>query len=177
MAELLTIARPYAEAAFKHACEAQALPSWSQALAQLAGVVSSPAARDIIGNPALSSAQVARLMTEVIGSLDAAQQNFVRLLADNERLAVVSEIATLFEGLRNQHEGVLQAEIVSAFPIDEAQVQSIVGTLAQKYGRNIKPTVSVDSSLIGGVAIRIGDEVIDASVRGKLAQMAGALKA
>lgn len=177
MAELLTIARPYAEAAFKHAREAQALPSWSQALARLAEVVGSPAARDIIGNPALSSDQVARLMTDVVGSLDSAQQNFVRLLADNERLSVVAEIAALFEGLRNQHEGVLQAEIVSAFPIDEAQIQSIVSTLASKYGRNIKPTVSVDSSLIGGVAIRIGDEVIDASVRGKLAQMAGALKA
>ncbi len=177
MAELLTIARPYAEAAFKHAREAQSLPSWSQALARLSEVVSSPAARDIIGNPALSTAQVARLMTDVVGSLDSAQQNFVRLLADNERLSVIAEIAAHFEGLRNQHEGVLQAEIVSAFPIDEAQVQSIVSTLASKYGRNIKPTVSVDSSLIGGVAIRIGDEVIDASVRGKLAQMAGALKA
>jgi len=121
MAELLTIARPYAEAAFKHAREAQSLPSWSQALARLSEVVSSPAARDIIGNPALSAAQVARLMTDVVGSLDSAQQNFVRLLADNERLSVIAEIAAHFEGLRNQHEGVLQAEIVSAFPIDEAQ--------------------------------------------------------
>lgn len=177
MAELLTIARPYAEAAFKHARDAQALPAWSLALARLSAVVASPAAHDLIGNPALAPAQVARLIAEVAGSLDAAQQNFVRLLADNERLAVVGEIASLFEALRNQHEGVMQAEIVSAFPIDDAQVQSIVSTLAQKYGRNIKPTVSVDAALIGGVAIRIGDEVIDASVRGKLAQMASALKA
>jgi F-type H+-transporting ATPase subunit delta len=155
MAEMITIARPYAEAAFKFARDAQALPAWSEALGRLAEVAT----------------------TETAGGLDAAQTNFVRLLADNERLAAIVEIASLFEGLRNEHEGVLEAAISSAFPIDAAQVDSIVATLAQRYGRRIKASVSVDPELIGGVSVRIGDEVIDASVRGKLAQMASALTA
>jgi F-type H+-transporting ATPase subunit delta len=131
----------------------------------------------LIGHPAVSAAKVAAVVADTAGSLDAAQSNFVRLLADNERLGALGEIASLFEALRNEHEGVLEASISSAFPIDAAQVDSIVATLAQRYGRRIKASVSVDSELIGGVSIRIGDEVIDASVRGKLAQMASALTA
>ena len=129
----------------------------------------------LAGAPDHSS--VAIFAAETAGGLDAAQTNFVRLLADNERLAALAEIASLFEGLRNEHEGVLEAAISSAFPIDAAQVESIVATLAQRYGRRIKASVSVDPELIGGVSVRIGDEVIDASVRGKLAQMASALTA
>jgi len=177
MAELLTIARPYAEAASKHARESQSLPAWSDALARLSAVADTDTARELIGNPALAPAQLASLLGEVAGGLDAAQVNFVRLLADNERLAALAEIVSLFEALRNEHEGVLEAAITSAFPIDAAQTEAIVSTLAARFGRKIKASVSVDSDLIGGVSIRIGDEVIDASVRGKLAQMAGALAA
>jgi F-type H+-transporting ATPase subunit delta len=99
------------------------------------------------------------------------------LLAQNQRLLLAGEIAELFEQLRNDHEGLIEARITSAFPIDTAQVDSIVQTLADRFGRKIKASVAVDPELIGGVSIRMGDEVIDASVRGKLAQMASALKA
>ena len=92
-------------------------------------------------------------------------------------LGALAEIAGLFEGLRNEHEGVLEASIASAFPIDAGQIDAIVSTLSQRFGRRIKASVNVDPELIGGVSIRIGDEVIDASVRGKLAQMASALTA
>ncbi len=177
MAEMITIARPYAEAAFKFARDAQALPAWSEALGRLAEVAATGAAHDLIGHPGIPAAKVAAIVAETAGGLDAAQTNFVRLLADNERLAVVGAIAGLFEGLRNEHEGVLEAAISSAFPIDAVQVDSIVATLAQRYGRRIKASVSVDPELIGGVSVRVGDEVIDASVRGKLAQMASALTA
>jgi F-type H+-transporting ATPase subunit delta len=177
MAEIITIARPYAEAAFKFARDAQALPAWSDALARLAAVAATGAARELVGHPGVPAAKVATAIAETAGGLDASQTNFVRLLADNERLGALAEIASLFEGLRNEHEGVLEAAITSAFPIDRAQVDSIVATLSQRYGRQIKASVSVDPDLIGGVSIRIGDEVIDASVRGKLAHMASALTA
>ncbi|MFO1299675.1 MAG: F0F1 ATP synthase subunit delta [Burkholderiaceae bacterium] len=176
MAESLTIARPYAEAAFKLALEQNALPSWSDALSRLAVVAGTDVAHDLIGNPQLSSTQVAAVVADAAGQLAAEQKNFVQVLADNERLSVLPEISALFDELRNGHEGVLDAQIASAYPLDERQVADIVATLKQKYGKQVKATVHVDADLIGGVSIRIGDEVIDASVRGKLAQMAGALK-
>lgn len=175
MAESLTIARPYAEAAFKLAREGNALPQWSDALARLSVVASSEAARELIGNPRVSSAQVAVLVADVAGNLSPEQRNFVAVLADNERLGVLPEIAEVYEGLRNGFEGVLDARIASAYPLSDAQVAEVVATLEGKYGRKVKATVSVDHDLIGGISIRIGDEVIDASVRGKLAQLADAL--
>ena len=176
MAESLTIARPYAEAAFKIARDAGALPAWSDALGRLAAVASSKAALELVGNPKLTVAQVASVVADTAGQLLPDQQNFVRVLAENERLAVLPEIAEQFESLRNAHEGVVDAQVSSAFPLSEAQLAELTGTLQSKYGRQVKVGVSIDPDLIGGVSIRIGDEVIDASVRGKLAQMAGALK-
>ncbi len=97
------------------------------------------------------------------------------VLAGNDRLVVLPEIAAAFEALRNAHEGVLDARIASAYPLSEQQVADVVATLEGKYGRKVKASVSVDPDLIGGISIRIGDEVMDASVRGKLAQLADAL--
>ncbi|MGE3864646.1 MAG: F0F1 ATP synthase subunit delta [Burkholderiaceae bacterium] len=176
MAESLTIARPYAEAAFKLAQEQNALPSWSDALSRLATVAGTDVARDLIGNPRLNTAQIAGVLADVSGQLSPEQKNFVQVLAENERLAVLPEIADLFEAQRNGFEGVLDAQIGSAYPLTPQQVDEIVAALAAKYGRRIKAAVHVEPELIGGVSIRVGDEVIDASVRGKLAQMAGALK-
>ncbi len=176
MAESLTIARPYAEAAFKLARDAGTLPAWSDALGRLAAVASNRAARELLGNPRLSVAQVAALVADTAGQLSPEQRNFVQVLAENERLAVLPEITGHFEALRNAHEGVLEAQVSSAFPLSEVQLAEIVGTLESKYGRKVKAGVSIDPDLIGGVSIRIGDEVLDASVRGKLAQLAGALK-
>jgi F-type H+-transporting ATPase subunit delta len=176
MAESLTIARPYAEAAFNLAREADSLPSWSNALSRLAAVADTDSARELIGNPRLSDEQVAALLADASGQLTDEQGNFVRILATNERLAVLPEIASLFNDLRNRHEGVLEVVIRSAYPLVPQQVDDIVATLEGKYGRKIKASVQVDADLIGGVAIQVGDELIDASVRGKLAQMAGAMK-
>ncbi|MEK9720761.1 MAG: F0F1 ATP synthase subunit delta [Quisquiliibacterium sp.] len=168
MAELLTIARPYAEAAFKIARDGSALPSWSDALARLATVASTPVARDLVGNPKIAAAQVAALIADSAGSLNAEQRNFVTLLASNERLGVVAEIAAQFETLRNAHEGIVDASISSAFPLSDEQLADIVGLLRAKHGSQVKASVTVDPELIGGVSIRIGDEVMDASVRGSI---------
>ena len=175
MAESLTIARPYAEAAFKIAIEQQALPAWSDALARLSSVLQRPEAVALVINPSLSAAQISDVITDSAGQLSGEQKNFVRVLADNERLSVVNEITQHFSALRNDHEKVLNAHVSTAFALSEAQVAEIKTTLQTKYGKQVDITVALDPELIGGVSIRIGDEVMDASVRGKLAQLAAAL--
>lgn len=175
MAESLTIARPYAEAAFKVAMEAQALPAWTDLLGRLSSVLGAPEAAAFISNPGNTTEQVAGIIADVTGQMSPEQRNFVGLLAQNERLSVVPEIATLFAELRNEHEKVLDARISSAYPLSDAQVADIRSTLETKYGRRVDVSVSIDPELIGGVSIRIGDEVMDASVRGKLAQLASTL--
>lgn len=176
MAELQTIARPYAEAAFKLALEAGKLQGWSDALARLATVAGNDTARSLITSPSVSHRKVADTLSEVAGQLDDEQKRFVRVLTDNERLPALAEISVLFNDLRNAHEGVLEAHVQSAFPLVDKQIKDITQLLSQRYGKQIKVDVQVDPALIGGVSIRVGDEVIDASVRGKLAHMAGALK-
>jgi F-type H+-transporting ATPase subunit delta len=175
MAESLTIARPYAEAAFKAALEHNALPAWSDALTRLAAVARTPEASALFGDPGVTAAQLASVVADVAGQLSPEQRNFVTLLAGNERLAVLPEIADSFGRLRNAHEQVLDARVSSAYPLSDAQVADIRDTLQAKYGKKVDVTVSIDPDLIGGVSISIGDEVMDASVRGKLAQLASAL--
>ena len=175
MAETLTIARPYADAAFKYALEAGQLPGWSDAIERLAAVMQTEEAREIVGNPKLSVDRLAALIADAAGQLSPEQRNFVHLLAQNDRLVVLPEIAARYAEQRHRHEDVLEVRIHSAYPLTEAQIADITGTLQNKYGRRIQASVDVDSSLIGGVSIQVGDEVIDASVRGKLARLAATL--
>ena len=175
MAESLTIARPYAEAAFKAALDGQALPAWSDMLSRLAAVVARPEAQSFLGNPANAADNVAAVIADVAGQVSPEQRNFIGLLARNERLSVVPEIVALFTQLRNAHEQVLDAQVSSAYPLSDEQVADIRATLETKYGRKVDVSVMLDPELIGGVSIRIGDEVMDASVRGKLAQLAASL--
>ena len=175
MAESLTIARPYAEAAFETALQNNALQPWGEALSRLAQVVAQPQAAQLIRNPRVTPQQVADVLADVAQGLSAEQRSFVRVLAENERLAVLPEIVQLYDALHNQHAGVLDAHVTSAFPLTDVQIFEIRSTLEQKYGQRVQVSVDVDPTLIGGVLIRIGDEVMDASVRGKLAQLASAL--
>jgi F-type H+-transporting ATPase subunit delta len=176
MAESQTIARPYADAAFKLALEMNTLADWSDAFARLSAIMGADEARTLIGNPRLSAASIGEVIGDVAGQLSKEQRNFVQILAQNDRLAVLPEIANQFEDKRNQHEQVLDAKVTSAYPLTEQQIADIVATLQQRYGRKVKAEADVDNDLIGGVSIRVGDEVIDASVRGKLAQLAATLK-
>ena len=158
MAEALTIARPYAEAAFKLAAETKKVKEWSGALSRLATVMKADVATELLDNPNIDRAQAAAIVSEAAGKLDKHQKNFVQVLADNGRLAQLPDIAALFEQSRDRHENVLEATIESAFELTDAQKAAIV-----------------NPELIGGVSIQIGDEVIDASVRGKLSQLAASL--
>lgn len=176
MAESLTIARPYAEAVFNLAREMNVLPAWSDALSRLAAVAGTKLAQELMTNPGLAPEKIAGVIGDVAGQLSTEQSNFVRVLAQNERLAVLPEIAQHFETLRNSFEEVLDAQVTSAYPLSQQQLDDVVQTLQARYGKKVKASVQIDPELIGGVSIRVGDEVTDASVRGKLAQLAGALK-
>lgn len=176
MAENITLARPYADAAFQLARATNALGPWQQALDRMAAVAADAQMVECIGNPRLLSAQVAQLFLDVVGSVSAEQQNFVRLLVDNERLQVLPEIRELYVELKNGQEGVQEADIASAFPLDDATLKNLVAELEARFKCKIQATVSLDPELIGGVRIAVGDQVIDASVRGKLAAMATALQ-
>ena len=177
MAENVTIARPYADAAFELARGAGALGPWSEALDRLAAVAADSSMKACISNPALSSDQLYQLFLDVAGQgFTPELQNFVRVLVDNERLQVLPEIRDLFVELKNEHEGVKEAEIASAFPLDDATLANLKADLENRFKTRLDVRVSLDPELIGGVRIAIGDEVIDASVRGKLANMAAALK-
>lgn len=177
MAELVTIARPYADAAFDLASGADALKSWSAVLERLAAIVSAPEMKALITDPKLSADGLVKLVLDVAGDgLGKEQQNFVQVLVDNERLQLMPEIHALFEDLKNGKEGVKDAEITSAFPLDDTALKSLTKDLEGRFKARLNVTVSVDPQLIGGVRIAVGDEVIDASVRAKLAIMATALK-
>lgn len=177
MAENVTIARPYAEAAFQLARSANALGPWQQALDRMALVAADPQMRDVFNNPKLLPAQIAEVFLDVVGAgLSEDQQNFVRILVDNERLQVLPEIRELFAELKNRHEGIKEAEVTSAFPIDDPTLKNLIAQLEARFQCKLQASVRVDPDLIGGVRIAIGDEVIDASVRGKLAAMATALQ-
>ena len=175
MAETLTIARPYADAAFKFALEANQLPAWSDAINRLAAVMATEEAHQLVGNPRLSTDKVGALLADAAGQLTPEQRNFVQLLAQNDRLTVLPEIAAQYDAQRHRHDNVLEVKVHSAYPLTEQQIADITGTLQEKYGRRVNASVDVDSSLIGGVSIQVGDEVIDASVRGKLARLAANL--
>ncbi|MBP9654213.1 MAG: F0F1 ATP synthase subunit delta [Rhodocyclaceae bacterium] len=176
MAENITLARPYADAAFQLARATNALGPWQQALNRMAAVAADAQMVECITNPRLLPAQVAQLFLDVVGSVSAEQQNFVRLLVDNERLQVLPEIRELYVELKNGQEGVQEADIASAFPLDDATLKNLVADLESRFKCRIQAKVSLDPELIGGVRIAVGDQVIDASVRGKLASMATALQ-
>src|SRR5919206_1293624 len=178
MAEPTTVARPYAEAAFKLADEGGALSRWSEMLAGLAAVGADPRVRQAAADPRLSDAQRAGLFIAILGGrLTGEAENFVRVLAQNDRLELLPEIREQFEVLKNEREGVLQAQVQSAFELTEAQLKDLVQRLEKKFGRKVRPHVSVDRELIGGVKIVLGDKVIDGSARAQLAALEAALKA
>jgi F-type H+-transporting ATPase subunit delta len=129
----------------------------------------------LIGNPALAPARLAELIASAAPGLSKSQKDLLSVLAENERLAALTEISGMYETLRNEAERVLAAEVTSAYPMSDAQVAEITGLLEKKHGKKVKVSVNIDPELIGGVSIAIGDEVMDASVRGKLARMQSAL--
>jgi F-type H+-transporting ATPase subunit delta len=180
MAEPVTIARPYAEAVYKLAREKSALAGWSDALANLDAVVGDTRVQAIISDPNVSAQQLEALVLGVIGdkfeaSVANEARNFIQVLVQNSRLELTPHIRGVYESLKREHEGTLEANVISALPISDEQVKALVTTLETKFKRKITAKVEIDPQLIGGVKIVVGDKVIDATVRGRLDAMAAAL--
>ena len=176
MAELVTVARPYAEAAFKVAVEAKALARWSDML-QLASVIArDPLMQSTLSNPKVSAAQKKSLFFAVAGEhFDEGAKALVSLMLESGRAVLLPSVSELFEKLKNDEERVLIAHITSAQALSDAQRAEIVGSLERQYGKKIEAEVSVDPELLGGARVQVGDQVIHASVRDALAQLATAL--
>ena len=178
MAEPSTIARPYAEAVFRLADAQGKLAEWSGALANLSSVASDERIRAAVDDPNLSAAKIAGLFISVLsGKLSGDAENLVRVLAENGRLDVLAEIRTQYEALRNEREGVVEAEIYTAFDLDSTQLADLVARLEKNTGRKVRASVHVDKNLIAGVKVVLGDKVIDGSARAQLGALENALKA
>ena len=175
MAESVTIARPYAEAVFRLAKECGALEVWSKRLARLALISQDGEVVSLVGNPQISAEKVAQLFVSLSEENDTVLVNFIATLAENRRLILLPEISRLFDLAKSQDDGVKEAVVYSAFPIGDAQVAELVQQLEPRFATRLTARVVVDPSLIGGVRVAIGDQVLDASVRGKLDAMAVAL--
>jgi F-type H+-transporting ATPase subunit delta len=178
MAEPSTIARPYAEAVFSLADGVGKLAEWSALLANLSVVAADTRVRAAVGDPNLSAAQAAGIFISILaGKLSGDAENLVRVLAENGRLDVLPEIRAQFERLKNEREGVIEAEVISAFDMGDAQLADLVSRLEKKTGRKVKTRVRVDRELIGGVKVVLGDKVIDGTARAQLGALEAALKA
>jgi F-type H+-transporting ATPase subunit delta len=175
MAELATVARPYAEAVFRVA-QTGDMDAWSSLVNELANIGANPDVQAFARNPNVSPAQVVDAFASLVQTpLSAEAKNFIAMLIENRRVSLLPEIGAQFQMLKNAQEGAADASIISAFDISDAQVAELVSTLEKKFGRKLNPTVTVDPSLIGGVRVVVGDEVLDTSVRAKLQQMHVAL--
>jgi F-type H+-transporting ATPase subunit delta len=174
MSQALTLARPYARAVFKLAREQQRMPQWSTLLGFAARAVSEPSVQALLGNPGVPAQTLAELVVPP-GDVDPLFQQFLSVLADNRRLAVLPEIAGLFETLRAEDERIVRATITSATPLAEDDLAKLRASLVKRFGREVQVSTAVDPALIGGAVIDAGDVVIDGSLRSKLERLGAAL--
>jgi len=178
MAELETVARPYAEAAFAVAQEAGTLPQWSTALKIAAAVAADPRMEEALDNPRLTTAEREALFLSVAGDgFPADVRKFARVLIDAGRIKLLPQVRTLFEARKDAADNVARAMIETAMVLTEAQLAAINTSLARHFGKTIESEVRINPALIGGARITVGDRVIDGSVQGKLTTMANELSA
>lgn len=171
MSNALTLARPYARAAFELAKGEQAAAAWSTKLAFAAAVAQQSDVRDLIGSPKLKADQRIALLLPDGEAADGSFARFLALLESNQRLSLLGEIAALYELLRAEDERTLKVRVRSALPIEPAQQQQLTGALAKRFDRLVTLDVLIDPDLIGGAVVEAGDVVIDGSVRGRLSRL------
>jgi F-type H+-transporting ATPase subunit delta len=173
MSQALTLARPYARAAFAHAREDGHAAQWSQALGLAARIAADPQVATLLAHPQLSTDDAVMLLA--VDGADDAFIRFLALLADNHRLALLPEIAGLFEELRAEAERVVRAKVTSAGELAAGELESLKAALRRRFSREVEIETAVDPSLIGGAVIDTGDVVIDGSLRGKLSRLQSSL--
>lgn len=176
MAELSTLARPYAKAAFEFADKSNDLAGWSTQLATAAAVAQAENMVKVLSSPSLTSEQQAASFIEVCSEeLNTSGQNFIKVLADNKRLSLLPQVSALYEVFRSNREKSVDVEIASAFELDAALQEKLATALSSKLEREVNVQSSIDKALLGGVVIRAADVVIDGSVRGRLSKLAEAM--
>jgi F-type H+-transporting ATPase subunit delta len=175
MSQPLTLARPYARAAFELATSAGSLGDWSRKLGFAAQAAAEPEVRSLFGNPRVGPAELASLFLPDGEPADSPFADFVKLLAENHRLPALPEIAALYEQQKREAEKVLQVRLRTATPIDASETAKIREALKRRFGRDIELEQTIDPSVLGGAIIDAGDVVIDGSVRGRLHQLEAAL--
>lgn len=176
MAELATIARPYADALFK--AQASDLAGTAAWLDELAAVADNDQLQQFADNPRVTDAQVFELISGVVRTaLPEAGKNFLRLVIENRRLAALPVVAQQFRALLNAQSGIADAVVHSAFPIEAAALAELSSTLEKRFARKLQVSVQLDETLIGGIRVVVGDEVLDTSVKARLEQMKAALTA
>ena len=176
MAELFSIARPYAQAVFELARSSGDYTGWSQSLSAMAQVSRDPEMKRLIQNPRVSRQEIAQVIADVCGSgVGEEGRNLLRLLAQNRRLHVLPAIADQYENLRAEAERTVQAELESALPVSDSEQQRIADALTARLGRKVELVCRINETLVGGAVIRAGDLVIDGSVRARLEKLAVAI--
>ncbi len=173
MTETATLARPYAEAVFKTAKESAALVQWSQTLKFLSAVVQDPEIASAMGNPAVDRQKFTELLLDICAQqIDDQGANFIKLLVHNGRLALLPHIAALYEQYKAEDEGYVDVDVWSAFALNKQEVQKLSAALTKRLNKKVNVNVAIDKSLIGGILVRAGDQVIDGSIKGRLQQLA-----
>ena len=176
MAELRTLARPYAKAVFQVASEQNNTAGWSENLALLKAVTGHQAVARLIASPSMTAGlQIEKLAGLLGDDIDDSTKNFLTILAENKRLPLLPQIADLYEELKAQKERSVDVSISAAYPLDEQTESKLAAALREKLQRDIKVKTSIDKSLLGGVLVKAGDIVIDGSIKGRLAKLAGAM--
>jgi len=176
MIEPMTLARPYARAAFDYAARADTLGTWGQALSQLAAVSRDAKVAAVLRDPAKTAdARAAAIASLLDSDAPAGFTNFLHVMADNGRLSLLSEISQQFAELKAAREATVDVEVTSALDVSETEVEQLANAMAKRLDRSVSITTKTDPSLLGGAVIRAGDLVIDGSVRGRLNKLAGAL--
>ncbi len=177
MAEAISVARPYALAAFDEASKLGDLKGWSELLQTAAQAVLHEEVRALITSPKVARSQIEDLMLALAGSAAASTpgKNFLRLLVESQRLILLPEIAAMFEVMRAEAEKSADVVVASAFELNEAQKQKIAAAMKKRMGREIRLSCEIDRNLLGGIIIRAGDKVIDGSARTHLSGLASAL--
>lgn len=176
MAELSTLARPYAKAAFQAAVDAGELQAWSDMLVVASEVTANKEMAKVLSNPSLTGLQQAQTLIDVCGDkLNAAGQNLVNVLAENKRISLLPQILEQFEHLKAELEKAVDVQIISAYSVSDESKQKLTDALKAKLAKDVRVTTIVDETLVGGAIIRAGDMVIDGTLRGKLAKLAEAM--
>lgn len=176
MSDLSTAARPYAKAVYELASENNDTGKWSESLAYLSVVCNDEQVKTRLDDPTISREKIADLLISICGDkVDAQGGNLIKLMSESGRLSLMSEVTEIYEELVASSKGMIDAKMVSAFEVTDAQKESVIASLKKRFNKEVRLEVSVDADLIGGAVITAGDLVIDGSVKGRMAKMSTTL--